>query len=305
MLLTEDVLLLGNGHINIYAVGSGPIAILEGGIRMVVPVVAEQIKDATWPGQVEHLVVMHAHFDHVCGVPGLQKLFPRSRLAASEKAARVLQKPKIVGSFYREDMATTEGLLSGQFCPADTAGPVVETMTVEKIIEDGEKWNLGAGVELHFYAAPGHSPCSIMGYLPKTELLLSSDATGFPINEERLFPMFFAGYHDYMNTIRRMQELPVRMVAGGHERIISGRDESRRYLELARVEAEQTLDTVVKSWRQGLDADTITRALLDEYYRDNARKLFTESNIHMCCQLLTRRALEYAGEDLTSPHGQK
>lgn len=35
--------------------------------------------------------------------------------------------------------------------------------------------------------------------------------------------------------------------------------------------------------------------LLDEYYKDQVRELFTKSNIHMCCQLLARRALEYAG----------
>ncbi|MBF7082429.1 MBL fold metallo-hydrolase [Desulfallas sp. Bu1-1] len=290
MRLADHVTVLGNRHFYLYAVGSGPAVILEGGVSAVVPAVAKQAETAVSPGEVGHLVVMHAHFDHVCGIPGLRKIFPNARVAGSAEAGKVLRRSKIVARFFREDAAVTgamreQGLLEGP------PGPAAETMEIDREINDGEKWDLGQGVTLYFYHAPGHSPCSIMAYLPGGEVLFSSDSAGFPISDNRLFPIFFAGYGDYLKTIDRMRELPVQILAGAHEQIVRGREQVRRFLDLARAEAERLRETVVDARRRGLDVQATAGLLFEQYYTGNLL-IYSEQNIRLCCEILTRRSLE-------------
>lgn len=290
MQLAGRVTVLGNRHFYLYAVGSGPVAILEGGVSAVVPVVAKQVETGVLPGEVSHLVVMHAHFDHVCGIPGLRRVFPGARLAGSAEAGKVLRRPKIVANFYLEDAVVTgtmreQGLLEGM------PGPAVENMEIEHEIADGEKWDLGRDTELYFYHAPGHSPCSIMAYLPGGEVLFSSDSAGFPIDEKRLFPIFFAGYGRYLQTIERMRELPVEILAGAHELIVQGRQQVHRFLDLARVEAERLRETVINARSAGLDEQAIAGLLFEQYYTGNLL-IYSEQNIRLCCDILTKRVLE-------------
>jgi glyoxylase-like metal-dependent hydrolase (beta-lactamase superfamily II) len=164
-------------------------------------------------------------------------------------------------------------------------------MEIEREINDGEKWDLGRGVTLYFYHAPGHSPCSIMAYLPGGEVLFSSDSAGFPISENRLFPIFFAGYGDYLKTIDRMRELPVQILAGAHEQIVRGREQVRRFLDLARAEAERLRETVVDARRRGLDVQATAGLLFEQYYTGNLL-IYSEQNIRLCCEILTKRSLE-------------
>lgn len=285
--------MLGNRHFHLFAVGKGPAVLLEGGVSAVVPLVEDQLAQGLGPPEVSHLVIMHAHFDHVCGVPGLKELLPGVRVAGSAEARKLLQRPKIVAGFFREDAAMAEvlrgeGLLPGQ------PGPKGETIEVDQVIEDGSKWDLGPGLELYFYRAPGHSPCSLMGYLPAGEVLFSSDCAGFPIDEKRFFPIFFDGYDDYVATIQRMRELPVELLAGAHEYIVRGKQEVREQLDLARIEAERARDLICGLSRKGHTNEEIAGLLFQQCYTGHLR-IYSEQNIQHCCAILTKRALATEG----------
>lgn len=54
--------------------------------------------------------IPHAHFDHVCGVPGLKEAFPHLQVLASGPAAKVLGKEKVVTGFFNEDRVFIENL---------------------------------------------------------------------------------------------------------------------------------------------------------------------------------------------------
>lgn len=107
MFISNSVRLLGNGHFNIYLAGGEEKVIIEGAVSGVIPLLDRQVKETRSGGEVSRLVAMHAHFDHVCWLPGMSRIFPGARTAASEKAADVLSRPSVVAHFFREDRAMT------------------------------------------------------------------------------------------------------------------------------------------------------------------------------------------------------
>lgn len=287
----ENVTVLGDRHFRIYAVGKGPAVLLEGGVSAVVPAVLKQAAAGLVPPGVSHLVVMHAHYDHVCGIPGLREIFPGATVAGSAEARKILQRAKIVTHFFKEDAATTEALRQETGLVEKDSCSVVDHINVERVIEDGEKWTLGPGSTLHFYRAPGHSPCSLLAYLPESEVLFSSDCAGFPVNDKCIFPIFFEGYAKYLTTIDRMRDFRAEILAGAHEQLIFGRKYVAEFLDLARSETERMKEFVSSGRKKGLGEQEIADLLFDMYYCDNLR-IYSVNNIRFCCSLLVRRVLE-------------
>jgi len=168
----ESVRVLGNSHFFIYLAGTEQKIILEGGVSGVIPVVRQQVREM--PGVIDEvscLVVMHAHFDHVCGLPGLSQVFRKAHTAASSKAADVLAKPGVVADFFEQDEAMTTTLKElGEYAGGDEirseqAFSRMETIKIDRLINEGSVWQLGKGFSLDFVRAPGQ-PVQHDGLLP-------------------------------------------------------------------------------------------------------------------------------------------
>lgn len=298
MQISSSVKVLGNCHFNVYLAGTEEKVVIEGGVSGVIPALSRQVNDMGGPGGVSRLVVMHAHFDHVCGLPGLKGFFPAAGVAASARAASVLAKPAVVSGFFREDRAMTATLrdMDGDGHPQDSGGEFIPpaTLTVDEIIPEGAVWRLGPNFSLQFSPAPGHSPCSLMAYSPEEEVLFSSDSAGFPVDKLMVFPIFFDGYHAYVQTIRKMLDLPVSVLAGAHEEIVTGRRQVRESLRRALDWAESTRAMVEEAVSRGVDREKLAGEIFSRFYRGRLR-MYTVENIMVCCRLIIKRSID-AGE---------
>ncbi|MCL6611391.1 MAG: MBL fold metallo-hydrolase [Peptococcaceae bacterium] len=298
MHISSSVRVLGNGHFNLYLAGGEEKVIIEGGVSGVVPALRRQVNELRAAGEVSRLVVMHAHFDHVCGLPGLKGIFKTARTAASAKAAEVLAKPAVVAGFFREDESMTAALkdLAGGESGAAEPGEIFSpppTLAVDEVIPEEAVWRLGPNFSLHFYRAPGHSPCSLTAYSPEEEILFSSDSAGFPVDSRTVFPIFFDGYLPYVQTIKSMLDLPVTVLAGAHEEIITGRRQVRAYLQSAVDWAESTRSMVEDAVKRGTDRERLAEDIFMRFYHGRL-KIYTVENIMLCSRLIVRRALEAA-----------
>ncbi|MHB8157710.1 MAG: MBL fold metallo-hydrolase [Desulfocucumaceae bacterium] len=291
----DSVRVLGNSHFRIYLIGSEQKILLECGVSGVVPLVKSQVEEKSCK-RVGHLVAMHAHFDHVCGIPGLQGIFSEAVTAASQKAAEVLSRLSVLERFFKEDAAMTETLQGLNHTGCEVGGGAGSFtppagITVGRVINDGELWQLGTGLSVHFSLAPGHSPCGLVAYCPEKEILFSSDSAGFPVDKKTVFPIFFDGYQAYVQTLKRMMDLPVTVLAGAHEDIINGRREVADYLHLALAWAEEIREEIIDGLRRGIDRETLARRIFDRFYRGNL-KIYTGENIMLCSRLIVKRAEE-------------
>ena len=164
-------------------------------------------------------VASHTHFDHI----GCHHEFAERAVHADE--AELMASPGrrevLIDPYVSDDIFTA--LPPGDYSSASYA---VEPAPATRILVDGDVIDLG---NRHFEVlhTPGHSPGSIMLFERDTGVLLSGDTVYDG-------PLIDDAYHSdidrYVASMRRILDLPVRVVHGGHFPSFDG----ARYRELIR-----------------------------------------------------------------------
>jgi glyoxylase-like metal-dependent hydrolase (beta-lactamase superfamily II) len=150
-------------------------------------------------------VMSHTHFDHI----GNAHEFAERACHPAE--AGILAAPTSVETLASRyaTLEMFERLPPGGFDPATYR---VRPAPATRLVEEGDVIDLG---DRHFVVkhVPGHSPGSIALWEEATGVLLSGDAVYDG-------PLIDDAYHsnpaDYVATMRRLRELPVHAVHGGH-----------------------------------------------------------------------------------------
>jgi glyoxylase-like metal-dependent hydrolase (beta-lactamase superfamily II) len=288
--LTENLRCLGNRHFNMFVVGQKKAAMVECGVSGAVANLKQEWPDVNPQPEVTHLLAMHAHFDHICGIPHLQELFPRAQVAANAAAGRVMGKTKVMDGFFAQDRAMVNVLVQQGMLAEAVKVPETQTIATQVILEDGDILKIEAGCTLEIIAAPGHSPCSMAAYMPEDRVLFISDVAGFQISDQEIFPIFFQGYEMYMDSIRRMRGYPARLVAIPHETIWSG-DDIPAFYERALQAAQQAFRSIRDMSEAGVEHEQMVKTLFEDYYRGDLR-IYTPENINLCVNLLIKRVQE-------------
>lgn len=147
----------------------------------------------------------------------------------------------------------------------------------------------GGGV-LQLIDTPGHSPCGLDAWFEKDRVLFVSDALGFQISDNEIFPIFFQAYRPYMETIERLRKYPADILAFPHERIWQGAEVGTVFSR-ALSAAREVREEIVTGAERGGDLVELGQVLFDRFYRGNLR-VYSPENICLCVDLLVRRSLE-------------
>ncbi|WP_319405421.1 MBL fold metallo-hydrolase [uncultured Desulfosarcina sp.] len=287
--LTDHVTVFGNGHFRHYLVGEYQEVLIECGVTASARHFVKQLSDSGRPAP-DNLLVMHAHFDHVCGIPELKRHFPGAEVLASPAAAGVMDNPKVVAGFFDQDRQIA-GDLETEAPGADAEQPPRQNrIAVDRTVSGGDRIALKGGGNLELIAAPGHSPCGLAAWFEKDRVLFVSDALGFQISDEMIFPVFFHAYRPYIETIEQLAKYPADVLAFPHERIWQGKDVKAVFLR-ALSAARDVREEVVSEVGKGQDLSDLKQILFNRFYRGNLR-IYTPENIRLCVDLLVRRSIE-------------
>ena len=149
-------------------------------------------------------VASHTHFDHI----GCHHEFDQRLIHAAE--ADILAHPTrantLAEPYVNDDIFT-------QLPPAYTAAEyAVKSAPASRILRDGDVIDLG---NRHFEVihTPGHSPGGIALWESASGILFSGDTVyDGPLIEDS----YHANAHDYFNSMKRLYDIPARIVHGGH-----------------------------------------------------------------------------------------
>jgi 2-aminobenzoylacetyl-CoA thioesterase len=216
--LTDRMILLGHDLFLTYLVKGSPCTLLDLGVSATVPLIERQLDELGFRKEdIGNLVILHAHWDHVCGLPYLRKLFPEATVFGSSKAQELLSKPKIVTRFRKNDAHYCTYLKDKNLFSALPDSLEYDTMAVDRIIQDNETLNLG-GVEIRFPATPGHSPCNLSAHLPSEKATIVSDAVGcYDPRTDEVLPLFFQSFQKTLQSIDILEGLDARLAAHCHD----------------------------------------------------------------------------------------
>ncbi|MDS9467857.1 MBL fold metallo-hydrolase [Paracoccus sp. MBLB3053] len=179
-------------------------------LREWVPLVTERPLDA---------VASHMHFDHI----GCHHEFD-CRLCHSAEAD-ILARPTRQNTL--ADPYVEDGIFDAMPpLPYQSATYAVKSAPATRVLEDGDRIDLGDR-NFEVIHTPGHSPGGIALWEAATGILISGDIVyDGPLIEDT----YHADPADYLRSMRRLLDLPVRVVHGGHFASYSG----QRHREIIR-----------------------------------------------------------------------
>lgn len=291
--LSSHVYLLGTYHFNVYLVEGEYCALVEAGMGCSSPLVISQLDQlGITRERVKYLLAMHAHPDHVTGIPLLVAALPGATVVASKQTKEILASEKVRQAFFREDKEMGEILLErGEITQLPVFPGIPEEIPVHVTVGEGDFLELGRGVKLRIHHTPGHSTCSLSAYLPGDRALFISDAAGFVSASNLIFPVFFSSYRLYMDSIARLKNMPAEILCLPHECYFVGSKEVGEFLTLAEKEAEK-MHAEVKCWlEKGLAEEEIAGKIFARQYRGSLR-VYTQRNIQRCVKMLIKQARE-------------
>ena len=132
--LTENVKLFGNGFFNYYVVGQEEAALIECGTSAGAQIFAGQWAALEDKPDIKYIVVLHSHFDHVCGIPMLKELFPDALVVGSSTAQKVLSKEKAMASAFNSDLYVSKSYLQAGFISEEPEAPACNTIPVDVVV---------------------------------------------------------------------------------------------------------------------------------------------------------------------------
>lgn len=151
------------------------------------------------PRRIKYLALTHTHADHVGALPRLKALWPHLEVAASEEAPKIFANDKVALHFISMDNTIAGIMAEPEEIPdvPETFGEYV--FPVEKIVQEGDRIDLGDGIIWTAYSVPGHSPCHLAWREEKEKILAIGDTLGFYSPEEDTFwPNYIiSGYMPY------------------------------------------------------------------------------------------------------------
>lgn len=262
--LSEHVMLLGNGHFNYYIAGSENAALIECGTSAGAEIFARQWEALDEMVRIKYIIIMHAHFDHACGLPVLKNLFPEAEVVASNAGKKILAKERIVKALYANDTYVSEFYQRQGLLDTMPETPAVSELAVDRIAADGDVLDLGKGASLEILEAPGHSVCSIAAYLREDQAMFVSDAAGYADDSGEISPVFFHNYASYINTIRRLKEYPARLLGVAHGQVV--RDSAvKPFYDKSLLAAENAFNQIRAKLLAGIPEETLARELVNRY----------------------------------------
>jgi len=211
--INDHLWLLGREESCIYLLkGQRESMIISGGMSYLVPDILDQLE--AWGielTQIQKLLILHAHFDHVGVVPFLKNRHPGLEIFASTRAWEILSMPKAITTIneFSRDVAKRKGMADVY----DSYDLDWQEEIEGKAVSEGDRFDLG-DLDVRIYETPGHSSCSISAYVPRLKAIFPSDGGGVPY-KETIFTPGNSNFTKYQRSLEKIKDLDVAYVCDG------------------------------------------------------------------------------------------
>jgi glyoxylase-like metal-dependent hydrolase (beta-lactamase superfamily II) len=226
--------ILGSSTFPIHLLDGAKAVVFDAGVGCMGKIYAEAIRSVIGTREPGILFLTHMHWDHCGAVAYLKKAFPSMQIAASQKAAEILKRRRVIELIGRlnKDIRPTIANLPG----IDSSRLIDEPFQlfgIDIILEDGQTIELDGDTAVEVLATPGHTMDHLSYYIPGEEVLIAAEASGCLDSMGNIVTEFLADYDAYLISLKRLSSLPVDVLCQGHRIVFVGKDESGSYFNRA------------------------------------------------------------------------
>ncbi|MFO7569188.1 MAG: MBL fold metallo-hydrolase [Smithellaceae bacterium] len=261
----DHLWLLGTPEACVYIVeGSKASAVINAGMAYILPDLLRQIEQfGIIEEKIKHLVILHAHFDHVGIAPFLKRRHPEIALHASAIAWDVLANTKalaIIGQFTRKiaDRVAKDKKTNWEALDWMWSGDISGVAAGEgDVIDLGDR-------HIQIIETPGHSACSISAYVPQLEALFPSDAAAIPYGEEYIIAAG-SSMEKFYESLRKLAPLSASLICADHYGVVTGL-ESGTYIQSSLAAAEDMQNRLMETLETEGSVKRAARLLVDRHF---------------------------------------
>ena len=239
-LIEKGLWYLGTEESCVYLLeGSKSSVLISAGLSYILPDIFRQITD--WgisKRQIDHVIILHAHFDHVGIVPYLKRNWPLLTIHASSRGWNVLGNPKAI-SVMNEYTLKVCRRVRGNTDVLTTLDWQWRNDVQGEILRQNSCIDLGdRQIEIH--ETPGHSSCSISAYVPQLKVLFPSDAVAIPYRDEYVVAAG-SSLEAYQKSLDKLAMLDIKMLCADHYGYIT-EAEATQYIAQSKNAAGKMID---------------------------------------------------------------
>ena len=263
--ISEHLELWGDAATPFYLVrGEKSWALVDAAVAPMVPELIKQLE--AYPEirqRLKYFFITHSHFDHVGGLSALRRVFPEAEVIASVAAREVFSKPGPMN--YIRTMNEVLVKLGGVKSP-DLDLSVEEKIPVNRVVKEGDRLDLGGGVGIEVYEAPGHSRCSLAYFLAPDRAVFSGEAMGYYNGQGKVLSEGLSEFQAYLDSIEKMAKLAAEIICLPHNGVLAGED-VKGYFKLAHESGVKFREEVQEFFRQNQTDEEIIQHYLRQDYQ--------------------------------------
>jgi 2-aminobenzoylacetyl-CoA thioesterase len=208
--------------------------LFDGGFAGAGKIYAEAIASVLGTRHPEMLLLTHVHWDHCGAVSYLKNRFPSMKIAASKRAAEILERRSAVELIARLN-ANAESFIPAlsEIDPARLINEGFQPFKIDRLLEDGDLIRLEGGFSVEVLATPGHTRDHLSYYIPEKKILIAAEASACLDSQGEIITEFLADYDAYLSSLERLAALPVEILCQGHRIVFVGETEVRAFFARA------------------------------------------------------------------------
>ncbi len=202
-------------------VDDGRPVIFDAGISIMGPRYVRELQEILRERQPAFLLLTHSHYDHCGSAAHLKKAFPGMKVAASDAARKILERPnalKLIHELNAKTHPLAEGL--GVEPPLESFEP----FSIDRVVKDGDVLQLSKTLSIQVIGTPGHTRDSLSFFVPEEKILVAAEALGVPNNCGLITSDFLSGYEAYVASMERLRALSPEILCIAHYKAFSGED---------------------------------------------------------------------------------
>lgn len=220
--------------------------------------VADKIKAVLGERKLDYIFLTHSHYDHALGSAYIAKRYPEVKIVAGEYASRIFAKDSA-----KSVMRDLDRKFAAK-CGMEDYEDLIDELRVDIPVADGDVIRAGK-MTFRVINLPGHTRCSVGFYLEENKLLLNSETIGVYDGNSMVVPSYLIGYETTLESISKVEALEIENVLMPHFGLLD-KEQTARYLKLARKAAVDTADFIKAELRKGSSNREIIEKMKERFY---------------------------------------
>ncbi|HOV90923.1 MAG TPA: MBL fold metallo-hydrolase [Syntrophorhabdaceae bacterium] len=224
--------------------GDVPV-IFESGFHCMARIYEADIRQVIENKMPQYLFITHVHYDHCGATSYLRKAFPSIRVAASQRAAEIIQRPN-AQSLMSSLSKNAYGIISSMenVDKKMLLQDYFEPFSIDMTLKDMDRIYVCHGITVQVFETPGHTRDMLSYYIPEKKILIATESTGCRSQTGHIVTEFLVDFEKYITSLKRLSMLDIDVLCQGHHFVFTG-DDVRRHLDESLKSAQRFRDNVI------------------------------------------------------------